>query len=136
MARARDGGSGRNPGASSRSRANRALVERNLDHAQQLAERVSASEDFELLADVPLNIVCFRYRPAGVAEDDVDDLNLRLGEAVLEDARVYVGTTRRAGRVAFRPAFVNWRGTTADVDLLFNVLAELGERLDVPASHR
>jgi hypothetical protein len=57
MARARDGGSGRNPGASSRSRANRALVERNLDHAQQLAERVSASEDFELLADVPLNIV-------------------------------------------------------------------------------
>jgi glutamate/tyrosine decarboxylase-like PLP-dependent enzyme len=136
MARARDGGSGRNPGASSRSRANRALVERNLDHAQRLAERVGASDDFELLADAPLNIVCFRYSPAGLAEDELDDLNLRLGEAVLEDGRVYVGTTRWAGRVAFRPAFVNWRSTAADVDLLFDVLAELGERFHVPASPR
>jgi glutamate/tyrosine decarboxylase-like PLP-dependent enzyme len=114
----------------------RELVERNLDHAQRLAERIRASEDFELLAEVPLNIVCFRYRPAGLAEDELDDLNLRLGEAVLEDGRLYVGTTRWAGRVAFRPAFVNWRTTAADVDLLFNVLAELGERLRVPASAR
>jgi glutamate/tyrosine decarboxylase-like PLP-dependent enzyme len=114
----------------------RALVERNLDHAQRLADRVRASEDFELLADVPLNIVCFRYRPAGLAEDEVDDLNLRLGEAVLDDGRVYVGTTRWAGRVAFRPAFVNWRSTAADVDLLFDVLAALGERLHLPASPR
>jgi glutamate/tyrosine decarboxylase-like PLP-dependent enzyme len=114
----------------------RALVERNLDHAQRLAECLGASDDFELLADAPLNIVCFRYSPAGVAEDELDDLNLRLGEAVLEDGRVYVGTTRWAGRVAFRPAFVNWRSTAADVDLLFDVLAELGERLHVPASPR
>ena len=107
----------------------RALVERNLDHAQRLADRIRASDDFELLADVPLNIVCFRYRPPGVFEDSLDDLNLRLGAAVLEDSRVYVGTTRWAGRVAFRPAFVNWRTTEHDVDLLLDVLAELGERL-------
>lgn len=107
----------------------RALVERNLDHAQRLTERIHASDDFELLADVPLNIVCFRYRPAGVSEDALDDLNLRLGAAVLEDGRVYVGTTRWAGRVAFRPAFVNWRTTEHDVDLLLDVLVELGERL-------
>jgi glutamate/tyrosine decarboxylase-like PLP-dependent enzyme len=114
----------------------RALVERNLDHAQRLAEGVRASEHFELLADVPLNIVCFRYRPAGLAEDALDELNLRLGQAVLEDGRVYVGTTRWAGRVGFRPAFVNWRTTAADVDLLFNVLAELGERLHALSSPR
>jgi glutamate/tyrosine decarboxylase-like PLP-dependent enzyme len=60
----------------------RALVERNLDHAQRLAERLVASDDFELLADAPLNIVCFRYSPAGLAEDELDDLNLRLGKAV------------------------------------------------------
>jgi glutamate/tyrosine decarboxylase-like PLP-dependent enzyme len=98
-------------------------------HAQRLAERIHASDDFELLADAPLNIVCFRYRPAGVSEDTLDDLNLRLGAAVLEDGRVYVGTTRWTGRVAFRPAFVNWRTSEQDVDLLLDVLAELGERL-------
>jgi glutamate/tyrosine decarboxylase-like PLP-dependent enzyme len=109
----------------------RVAVERNLDHAQRLAEQVRASSDFELLADVPLNIVCFRYRPTGVDNADLDDLNLRLGQDVLADGRIYVGTTRWAGRVAFRPAFVNWRTTDGDVDLLLTVLRELGERLVV-----
>jgi glutamate/tyrosine decarboxylase-like PLP-dependent enzyme len=72
----------------------RALVERNLDYAQRLAERVRASEDFELLADVPLNIVCFRYRPAGLAEDELDDLNLRLARRC----------SRTAASTSVRPA--------------------------------
>src|SRR5262249_26295121 len=109
-----------------------ALVERNLEHAQRLAEQIRSSDEFELLADVPLNIVCFRYRPPDVSEDALDDLNLELGAQVLEDGRVYVGTTRWAGRVAFRPAFVNWRTTQSDVDLLLDVLAEIGARLHAP----
>jgi hypothetical protein len=47
-------------------------------------------------------------QPGGTrAETELDDLNERIGEAVLTDGRVYVGTTRWAGKVAFRPAFVN-----------------------------
>jgi hypothetical protein len=38
-------------------------------------------------------------------------------------------TTREANAVAFRPAFVNFRTTTADADLLLVTLRELGERL-------
>src|SRR3712207_8741215 len=51
----------------------------------------------------------FRYRPAGEADEDLDELNRRLGQAVLDDGRVYFGTTLYAGKVAFRPAIVNWR---------------------------
>jgi glutamate/tyrosine decarboxylase-like PLP-dependent enzyme len=76
-----------------------------------------------------LNIVCFRYRPPGVSEGDLDDLNSRLGRAVLEDGRVYVGTTVYRGKVAFRPAIVNWRSEESDVDLLIDVVRELGARL-------
>jgi glutamate/tyrosine decarboxylase-like PLP-dependent enzyme len=83
----------------------------------------------ELLAPVPLNVVCFRYRPPGVPEDALDELNLAIGRAVLSDGRVYVGTTRWAGKVGFRPAFVNWRTTTADGDLLFDVIRDLGRVL-------
>ena len=46
-----------------------------------------------------------------MAEVDLDALNMRIGQALLEDGRVYVGTTRYGGRVAFRPAIVNWRTT-------------------------
>ena len=106
----------------------RAMVERHLDLAQRLAERVDASPVLERLADVPLNIVCFRFRPPGADESALDDLNARIGRTLLKDGRVYVGTTRYEGRVAFRPAIVNWRTTAADVELIAAVVVELGER--------
>jgi glutamate/tyrosine decarboxylase-like PLP-dependent enzyme len=106
----------------------RAMVERHLDLAQRLAERVDASPVLERLAEVPLNIVCFRFRPPCVGEAELDELNARIGRALLADGRVYVGTTRYAGRVAFRPAIVNWRTTQADVELVADVVVELGER--------
>jgi glutamate/tyrosine decarboxylase-like PLP-dependent enzyme len=85
--------------------------------------------DFERLAEAPLNIVCFRWRPPGVPEDELDRLNTRLGEVLLQDGRVFAGTTLFEGKVAFRPAIVNWQTREADVDLLVDVLSELGERL-------
>ena len=107
----------------------REMVERHLDLAQRLAARVDEADDLERLADVPLNIVCFRYRPPGVAEDELNPLNARLGEDLLADGRVYVGTTSFEGRTAFRPAIVNWRTQEKDVDLVVAVVQDLGARL-------
>jgi glutamate/tyrosine decarboxylase-like PLP-dependent enzyme len=106
----------------------REMVERHLDLAQRLAARVREAEDLELLADVPLNIVFFRHRPPGMAEADLDDHNRRLGPAVLDDGRVYMGTTVHDGKVGFRPAIVNWRTTEPDVDAIVEVVQELGAR--------
>lgn len=107
----------------------RSMVERNLRLAQHLAGLVDADPHFERLADVPLNIVCFRYRPDGVTEEEADRLNQQLGEAILADGRVYAGTTVWDGKVALRPAIVNWRTTERDVDLLMAVVKELAARL-------
>ncbi len=107
----------------------REIVERHLDLAQHLAARVDAAPDLERLGDVPLNIVCFRYRPAGVPDERLDDLNRRLGDAVREDGRVFFGSTVYEGRVAFRPAIVNWRTREDDIDLIVDVTRELGARL-------
>jgi glutamate/tyrosine decarboxylase-like PLP-dependent enzyme len=108
----------------------RAMVERHLDVTAHLVERIDSEPHFERLAEAPLNIVCFRWRPPGVSgEDELDDLNRRLGEALLDDGRVFAGTTLFEGRVAFRPAIVNWQTRAEDVDLLVDVLLELGQRL-------
>jgi glutamate/tyrosine decarboxylase-like PLP-dependent enzyme len=105
------------------------MVERHLDLARRLADQVDAEPDLERLADVPLNVVCFRYRPAGVPEDRLDDLNRRLGQAILDDGRVFFGTTVYAEKVAFRPAIVNWRTGPDDVDLIVPTVLELGSNL-------
>jgi glutamate/tyrosine decarboxylase-like PLP-dependent enzyme len=107
----------------------RALVERHLALARRVAGQVDASPDLERLAETPLNIVCFRFRPPGVPEDELDDLNLRLEKAIQEDGRIFVGTTRQRGRVAFRPAILNWRMRERDVDLIVGVVRELGHSL-------
>jgi glutamate/tyrosine decarboxylase-like PLP-dependent enzyme len=106
----------------------RTMVEHHLELAQRLSRRVDEEPALERLAETKLNIVCFRFRPPGVAEADLDELNLALGRAVLEDGRVFFGTTRYEGKVAFRPAIVNWRTTERDVDLLVDVLLELGAK--------
>ncbi len=105
------------------------IVERCLDNAAHLVGLVESAPDFELLAPAPLNIVFFRYRPEGIAEEDLDELNLTIGERVLKDGRIYVGTTRWAGKAGFRPAFVNFRTTTDDVELLVEVIRDLGQRV-------
>jgi glutamate/tyrosine decarboxylase-like PLP-dependent enzyme len=107
----------------------REMVERHLDLAQRLAGLVDEAPDLERLADAPLNIVCFRYRPEGVPDEELDALNARLGEDVLADGRVYVGTTSFGGTVAFRPAITNWRTRETDIDLFVEVVRELGARL-------
>ncbi|MEO3782077.1 pyridoxal-dependent decarboxylase [Actinocorallia sp. B10E7] len=107
----------------------RTMVERHLDVASHLGALVEEAPDLELLAPVKLCIVCFRYRPPGVPEDRLDELNIRLGEALLADGRVYAGTSTYRGMKVFRPAIVNWRTTTTDVELLLTVLRELGPDL-------
>ncbi|HYB30251.1 MAG TPA: pyridoxal-dependent decarboxylase [Solirubrobacteraceae bacterium] len=103
----------------------RDMVERHLQLARHLAERVDSAPELERLAEVPLNIVCFRARPPGVSEDRLDELNQRLGERLRSDGRVFAGTTTYAGKVALRPAIVNWQTERQDVDLLVDVVREL-----------
>ena len=107
----------------------RAMLEHHLDLALRVGDLVEQFEDLELLAPVQLNIVCFRYRPSSLGEQDLDRLNLKLGLDVLEDGRVYVGTTSYGGRAAFRPAIVNWMTTAGDVEMMIDVVRERGAHL-------
>jgi glutamate/tyrosine decarboxylase-like PLP-dependent enzyme len=108
----------------------RALIERHLALAQHMARLVDEAPELERLADVPLNIVCFRFNPGNQSEADLDRLNERLGQSLLEDGRVYVGTTDFEGKVALRPAIANWRTREEDIDMFISVVRELAANLN------
>lgn len=107
----------------------RRLVEHCLDNARHLAARVSAAENLELMAEVQLNIVPFRYNPGGLDDAELDALNQRLGETILADGRFLVGTSKLGQRTIFRPAFSNWRTRREDIDEFVTVIRELAARL-------
>ncbi|WP_214413723.1 pyridoxal phosphate-dependent decarboxylase family protein [Sphaerisporangium fuscum] len=103
----------------------REMVERHHDLALRLGAAVEEAPDLELLAPVRLCVVCFRYRPPGVPEERLDELNRWIGERLVADGRVYAGTTTYRGMTALRPAIVNWRTTETDIDLLLQVIREI-----------
>jgi len=107
----------------------RALVEHHLDMAQHLAALVDAAPDLERLAETRLNIVCFRCNPGDRDENQLNELNIALGERLIHDGRVYAGTTRYGGKVALRPAIVNWRQRREDIELFIDVVRELAAGL-------
>ena len=45
----------------------RELVDHHIRLARRVGDQVAADPELELLASVQLNVVCFRFRPAGVA---------------------------------------------------------------------
>jgi glutamate/tyrosine decarboxylase-like PLP-dependent enzyme len=104
----------------------RAMIERHMALARRVGEQVEAAPELELLAPVKLNVVCFRLHPPGLDDEpELDDLNRRIGAAVIVDGRVYFGTTVYRGHVCFRPAIVNWLTTERDADLIVETVREL-----------
>jgi len=86
------------------------IVQSTCALAQRLAQRIQASDRLELLAPVPLNIVCFAVRGFSDAQtlDLVADLQC--------EGLFAPSTTRINGRTAIRAAIVNHRTEAADVD--------------------
>jgi aromatic-L-amino-acid decarboxylase len=70
-------------------------IRRHVELAQQFATWVRASADFEVLAQVPLNLVCFAHR-AG------DDFNRRLLEQLNGSGNIYLTHTVLNGRYTLR----------------------------------
>jgi aromatic-L-amino-acid decarboxylase len=101
-----------------------AVAERSCALARHLAARVAAEAELELLAPVPLNIVCFRYRaPAGIS---ADALNTEIVATIQEAGLAAPSTTVIGGAVAIRAAFVNHRSRPEDADSLADAVLAAG----------
>ena len=90
------------------------IVERNVDNAKRLGDLITQSIDFQLLAPVRLNCVCFTLKGKTPTEVSVF-LN-----KLVQKGRVYMTPTVYLGQPAIRAAFVNWRTEGSDVDFAFD----------------
>jgi aromatic-L-amino-acid/L-tryptophan decarboxylase len=81
--------------------------------AQEFAGWVKEEPDFEVVAPVPLGLVCFRYRPEGRTAEELDALNQELLGRVNAARTVHLTHTRLAGRYVIR-LVVGQRETTRE----------------------
>ncbi|MFT7677566.1 MAG: glutamate/tyrosine decarboxylase-like PLP-dependent enzyme [Planctomycetota bacterium] len=97
-------------------------IRRHVELAREFGRRIDAEQDFERLAPVHSNVVCFRLRPAGMRARLLDELNESFVRQVNDAGRVELGSTRFGGRVALRVAFANWRTEQDELELLLDAL--------------
>jgi glutamate/tyrosine decarboxylase-like PLP-dependent enzyme len=105
------------------------LVRQNVEQARFLAQRVAAHPELELMAPVPLNVVCFRYRGRPGQAVAINDVNRTLLGRLQESGVAVPSSTVLRGALALRVANTNHRTRRGDLDLLVDEVVRLGREL-------
>jgi len=61
--------------------------------AAELSELISHEPDFEMLAPLTINVVCFRFRPARLNDDEVNKINEELNHRLNDTGKIYLTHT-------------------------------------------
>ena len=102
------------------------LIDQDIDHAHVLSARIEAEADLELTAATNINIVCFRYRPAGLDSVALKALNTEIMLKLQEEGVASVSDTTVHGEHCLRAAITNHRTREEDLDLLVRETLRLG----------
>ena len=110
--------------------------------AAYMAERITAAEDFELLAPVELSICCFRYVPPALRAKcesarsreereefnvELNHLNARIMHRVQRGGRAYLSNATLHGNYALRACITNFRTTRMDIDATLDIVREAAQ---------
>jgi aromatic-L-amino-acid decarboxylase len=106
-----------------------AAIREHLRLAKMLAGLIEAEKDFELMAPVPLNTVCFRYRPAGMNDSEADRLNERINHALNDSGKIYLTHTKVKGRYVLRMVTAQTNVTEDHVTEAWNLIREYASAL-------
>ncbi len=106
------------------------LIDQNIAQAAYLASLIEADPDLELMAPVPINIVCFRYRGDERDEATLKALNTEIMLRLQEEGTAVPSDTTVHGRHCLRVAINNHRTRREDLDLLIREVLLLGRELE------
>ncbi|MGV3540589.1 MAG: pyridoxal phosphate-dependent decarboxylase family protein [Rufibacter sp.] len=100
----------------------RSALEEKLELAQYAYARLQEMPGFETPVEPALSVVIFRYKPsAGV---DANHFNQRLVQAVQQDGRVFLSSTKLGEDFMLRFAILSFRTHKATIDLALEILVE------------
>ena len=105
-------------------------VARHNTLARYMVSLIDAAPDLERMAPVELSIVCFRYVPDSLREDEeqLDALNKRIMEEVQAGGKAFVNGTILRGRFVLRSCALHYALTEADVEDIIQEVQQVGER--------
>src|SRR6185369_2079829 len=105
------------------------LIEQNVRQARYLAALIDADADLELIAPVPLNIVCFRFAPAGMDRSALNRMNEEILLRIQESGLAVPSSTTIDGKFSLRVAITNHRSRKEDFNMLVEAVLRIGHKI-------
>jgi glutamate/tyrosine decarboxylase-like PLP-dependent enzyme len=105
------------------------LIDQNIEQGRYLSDLIERTAQLELVAPTQINIVCFRYRPAGVSGGALKALNTEIMLRLQEEGIAALSDTTVHGEHCLRVAINNHRTRRDDLDLLVSEVLRLGQAI-------
>ncbi len=81
----------------------REKVRSHIELAQYFAERLIENGNFEILAPHPFALVCFRYKPAGISDEEkINAINEKVMNDLNKTGKLFMSHTKLNGKYAIR----------------------------------
>lgn len=104
-------------------------LRQQINWVQDLAQTIQSHPDFEVLAPVPLNLVCFRFAPAHLSETEREALNIRLLQTLNASGEVFMTHTRLKGTYCLRLVAGNPNTRESDITMAWNLIQATAQKL-------
>lgn len=106
-----------------------ALISQNIDQAFYLGKLVNQHKELELLTPVTMNVVCYRYNPGELTDDELNKLNKELLMRMQEAGIAAPSSTLLNGRYAIRAAITNHRTRRHHLEQMIAATTDIGNKL-------
>lgn len=104
-------------------------IREHIEFAARLREMIIKEPDFEILAPVIINVVCFRFSPSGIGEKGLNELNEKLNHLLNDSGKLYLSHTIINGKYTLRMVTGQTNVTFSHVEKAWVLIKECARSL-------
>jgi len=97
--------------------------------AKNLSGEIKRESDFEILAPTNFNVICFRYKPEGKTEKELNLLNEKLLHTVNSSGKMYFTHTKLNGKFTLRLVIGQTNVTEKHIEKSWKLIKETAKNL-------
>ncbi|MET1254411.1 pyridoxal phosphate-dependent decarboxylase family protein [Aliikangiella maris] len=105
-------------------------INQSVNLAQQLAQKIDASAEYELVHPCQLNVVLFRPACDNLQLDIANQKTAEYLKAINLDGRLFLSPGRWQGKNIIRMALSNWETDQLDIDIAIQCLQDIAKQLN------
>ncbi|MBZ0247017.1 MAG: aspartate aminotransferase family protein [Cyclobacteriaceae bacterium] len=110
----------------------RKIIEEHIGIGQWLKKEIEGEEDFEILAPVPVNLICFRYRPIEITDEDVlNNLNTTLLEGLNQTGKILLTQTKLDNKYTLRYVSGNSNTSLEEVKKSWDMIIDFARKIKI-----